>query len=292
LLCAWAEVGLRLTRLGEDWDVGALQARAERALDALTVERRHRDYPDEGYPVRPPDPRPGVRRVVALGSSSTGGAFQMDDLGLFWPARLGERLGPRGWEVVNQGVGGWNSLHVRLYLEQQVDALAPDLVVVYLGHNDLEPSALTARQSWERYRDRRAWTLALARSRAFTGLRLTLQALVGREGTCAVPPADARENLAAIVRAANDRGARVLLVTEGLDPDPAPMAGYGALMRDLAAGTGNRWLDGAGALHALGSPDLFIDDCHLSAQGHEVLAGLVEAALDEAGWLGPAGGAP
>ncbi|MFH1466222.1 MAG: GDSL-type esterase/lipase family protein [Pseudomonadota bacterium] len=296
LLAAQLELGLRWTSLGDDWDAAAGWALAQQALYALTEERRYRAYPDEGFPVQPPPRRPGVRRIVALGGSSTGGAFQMDDLGLFWPARLGERLASRGWEVVNQGVGGWNSLHIRLYLESDLARLDPDLLVLYLGHNDLEPSTLTMRDAWDRYRSRRGWVAGvsglLGHSRALSGLRYAMLAATGRRGTVAVPPEDARANLSAITHAAQARGAGVLLVTEGLDPDPAPMAAYGALLREVAQETGGLWLDGAGALHADPSPDLFIDDCHLSVQGHRVLADLIASTLDDAGWIAPAGAAP
>jgi lysophospholipase L1-like esterase len=296
VIAGWVELGLRQTRLREEWCNTPNLERAERTLYLLTEERRYRDYPDEGFPVEPPPRNPSLRRLVALGGSSTGGAFQMDDLGLFWPARLGERLAAQGWEVVNQGVGGWNSLHVRLYLESDIARLDPDLLVLYLGHNDLEPTTLTTRQAWDRYRSRRGWVARASglfgRSRALSGLRNALLAAAGRRGTVAVPPEDARENLIAIVQTAQAHGARVLLVTEGYDPDPAPMAAYGALLSEVATAHGALWLDGAGLLHAAGSPDLFIDDCHLSIQGHRVLADGIADTLDRAGWLAPTGASP
>jgi hypothetical protein len=105
----------------------------------------------------------------------------------------------------------------------------------------------------------------------------------------AVPVADAEENLRAIADLAGSHGARVLFMTEGVSPDPTAMEPYGAMLERLAASTGNLYLDAARALYDTGRPELFLDDCHLTVEGHTVLAAFVEGKLRTAGWI-PSGG--
>ncbi len=297
LLVLGAEGAVRLTALNTSWTRTAGWRRASEEFAELVELRRWRTYPDEGFPVRPPEPDPARQRIVALGGSSTGGAWQMDDIAQFWPKRLEERL-PAGWEVVNQGVGGWNTLHVRLYLESQIERLAPDILVLYVGHNDILSTApVPYRDLYARWQDPssgvRAVADALNGSRLYVGLKYALLALRAREGAVAVPVTDARDNLAAILDLARGHGARVMLVTEGLNPDPLPMRPYGAMQAALAAESGALYLDGADLLWRAGDPDLFLDDCHLSVPGHTRLAGWIHDALDAAGWLGaPSPGAP
>jgi lysophospholipase L1-like esterase len=293
LLIGQAELGLRHTAQDRNWAPSEGWRRAREEFRELLEIRRHRAYPDQGFPVRPPDPEPGRPRIVALGGSSTGGAFQMDDIRLFWPQKLEDRLADRGWRVVNQGVGGWNTLHVRLYVESQIERLDPRILALYVGHNDLlTRTAFPYRELWRRYEAEGAvsgrpnpLTLLLDRSRLGMGFRFGVLALRAREQAVAVPVDDARENLAALIDLAEARGARVLLMTEGLHPDPAPMRPYDAMLSQLAAERGALHLDAATVLHEADARDLFLDDCHLSEAGHAFLATRVEASLEEAGWL-------
>ncbi|MFT5587162.1 MAG: hypothetical protein ACI9VR_004770, partial [Cognaticolwellia sp.] len=143
---ARAHVGLQSWVRTAGWD------RAAHEFEELLEIQEYRRYPSEGFPVRPPEPTANRKRIVALGGSSTGGAYQMDNLDLFWPKRLEERL-PQDWEVVNQGVGGWNTLHMVLYAEGQMARLAPDIVVLYVGHNDvLTPASVPHSQLYAQYR--------------------------------------------------------------------------------------------------------------------------------------------
>ncbi len=287
LVLVLAELGVRRTSLDESWSVTEGWRRASEEFAELLELRRHRAYPDEGFPVRPPEPD-GRPRIVALGGSSTGGAFQMDDLDQFWPRALQDRLNGR-WQVVNQGVGGWNTLHVRLYLESQIERLGADVYVLYVGHNDILATAPRPYRElyagWtQRASASRAVSAFLERSRLYVGLRFAVLA-ARDDDTRAVPVADARENLDAIVALAHGRGARVLLVNEGLNPDPGPMRPYGAMLAEIAAASGARAYDAAAAF-AKEDPDNFIDDCHLSVAGHRRLAGWIEQELRTAGWIG------
>ncbi|MCP4809040.1 MAG: SGNH/GDSL hydrolase family protein [Proteobacteria bacterium] len=148
LIALWllaAESAVRISPLAAGWSRVDGWTRAHTEFVELIELQEHRDYPTEGFPVRPP-PRGLGLRLVAFGGSATGGAFQNDDLSEFWPSRLANSL--LGWEVVNQGVGGWNTLHIRLYAVSQMQALEPDIVVVYVGHNDLmTPSSVSYRDN-------------------------------------------------------------------------------------------------------------------------------------------------
>jgi lysophospholipase L1-like esterase len=293
LIAGLGELGLRQTGAFALWSTGRGWARAQHEFAELLEIRQYKSYPSDGFPVRPPDRDLQRQRIVALGSSSTGGAYQMDDIALFWPRKLEEQLAAAGrgaWEVVNQGVGGWNSLHVRLYAESQIDRLDPDVFVVYLGHNDiLTRSPAPYRELYARYRAGSsrvaAVSAALGQSRLYTGLRFSLLALRDGGGAVAVPVPDARDNLSAVFDLAEARGARVMLVSEGLNPDPQPMAAYGQMMQRLAEDRGGLYLDAATRLWETGDPDLFLDDCHLSQEGHRRLAGWIGESLGAAGWL-------
>jgi lysophospholipase L1-like esterase len=86
-----------------------------------------------------PVPKPdGTYRVMCEGGSTTFDLLAPDDAGT-WPAQLGRLLGPRA-DVVNAGFPGWTSLESLVSLETRDLDLAPDLVVVFSGVNDLQPA--------------------------------------------------------------------------------------------------------------------------------------------------------
>lgn len=84
----------------------------------------------------------------------------------------------------------------------------------------------------------------------------------------------------------------MLLVTEGLSPDAAPMSRYAELLTELAASTHQRAFDASAKFAAEANPDDFLDDCHLTVSGHVRLASWIDAELREAGWLAAARDAP
>ncbi|MCK6525459.1 SGNH/GDSL hydrolase family protein [Myxococcota bacterium] len=293
VLAVQAELGLRQAASFSTWATGRGWERARGEFAQLLEIRQHKAYPSDSFPVRPPDPDPTKRRIVALGGSSTGGAYQMDDLDQFWPNRLGEALAARGhndWEVVNQGVGGWNTLHVRLYVESQIQRLDADIFVVYVGHNDiLTRSPAPYRDLYARYQRgsgaAAAISTRLSELRLYNGLRFMLLGLRDGGGAVAVPVEDARENLTALFSLAEANNIKVMLLTEGLNPDPQPMGQYAQMQRELAESRGGLYLDTATLLWQTGDPNLFLDDCHLSQSGHVQLSGWIADALEGSGWL-------
>jgi len=88
---------------------------------------------------RGPDPGPKTlkKRVVCLGGSTTFDAAH--ERSKTWPGMLQELLGPE-WEVVNAAQNGATSADSLISLALLQVELKPDYVLVYQGHNDLEPS--------------------------------------------------------------------------------------------------------------------------------------------------------
>lgn len=110
----------------------------------------------EGGSARPAvftaSPAEGTVRVAVLGESSVFGADYLseDTFARLLGVRLEERLGAPV-EVLNGGVGGVVSDEILQFTHEML-ATSPDLVVFYLGHNDLSPLATAA--------DHRAWSPA------------------------------------------------------------------------------------------------------------------------------------
>jgi lysophospholipase L1-like esterase len=90
-----------------------------------------------GPEIEVPKP-PGRFRVVCEGGSTTFDLLAADDAST-WPAALGRLLGP-GADVVNAGFPGWTSVQSLVALELRDVDLAPDVVVLFSGMNDLQPA--------------------------------------------------------------------------------------------------------------------------------------------------------
>lgn len=257
---------------------------------ALEEARPAERYPDRGYPVAAPPRRPGVARIVCLGGSSTGGAYQMDDLSLFYPAELERRYqaAGRAVEVVNQGVGGWNTWHMREFGRRSLATLDPDLLTLYIGYNDtLTRLPYTYRDYWARYQNTSPAVervqVALAHSRLYHGLRQLLVGIRDPGLTPAVPLEHARENLTEILDLASAAGAKVLLMVEA-NQHPHDLDPYKAMLRALAEGrpgVGVLDLDGPLGQH----DELFLDDVHLNVAGHKEVASRIFAEIDARGLL-------
>jgi lysophospholipase L1-like esterase len=173
-----------------------------------------------------------------------------------------------------------------------MERLAPDILVLYIGHNDiLTASPVPYRDLYAHYRaprdGARRISQALEASRFYVGARFALLGLRARGGAVGVPIPHADENVSALVAlaAAAQPPARVLLVSEGLAPDGTAMRSYAQMLASHAHPDRVAFLDAADAFHRAGEPDLFLDDCHLSVRGHARLAGWIREALAAQGWL-------
>ena len=285
----WTELGGRLLGKSSRADAATADAGPWSSFEALEVTQAHTDYPDQDYPVAPSPRRAGAVRVIALGGSSTGGAWQNDDLDDFWPAELERRLGP-GVQVVNQGVGGWTSFHIRRYLETRIADLDPDVLVIYIGHNDaMTPAAVPLAALFEAWTRRNDWRLGLSERLGGVPLyqlfRFGLLALVDRGDTVAVPPEDLDENINIIVDLMRARGGRVLLALEGIAPSPGPLHGHSTVMQAHVEAGLVAFVDTAAVLDAPDAGPVFLDACHLTARGHSTVAASIGDALRREGWV-------
>lgn len=284
LMVRYTEAGLVWSGAGSRTQVHDIYGWVPNANEefALFEKGEHTAYPDRGFPVAPSEDR-GRVRVVAMGGSTTGGAFQNDNLDQFYPAEM-ERLLYDRFEVLNQGVGGWTTWHIRRYLADHFERVAPDILTLYVGHNDLlTPVPMPYAQlhaAWQRQGGARSASSLFGGARLYQGLRYTLIAMRPSSQRVAVPLVDAEENLRAIIAQATGAGARVILASEGLDPDPGPLQGYNALMARLAEESpAVEYVDVANHLHQLDAEPLFLDDCHLTAAGHREVAALLAQAV-------------
>lgn len=233
----------------------------------------HTTYPTSGYPIAISN-RQGRKAVVAMGGSTTGGAYQNDNLRDFYPAKLEQLLGDK-WSVLNQGVGGWTTWHIERYLAVKKSELNPSAITLYIGHNDLlTATPLPYRQlfsAWESNKGRKQIGQSLQQYRSYNALRSILVALRPAETRVAVPVEHAKENLLSIAK--NYPGVPLIVASEGLSPDPGPLAGYNKMMEQLAAQSSQiTYVPIAEKLHRFPSSDIYLDDCHLTQLGHRKVA--------------------
>lgn len=101
----------------------------------------------EVAPIKPP----GVFRIACLGGSTTYGSG-VEDPSQAYPGALERELRIRGHavEVVNAGCPGWSSLQSLINLQIRVLELAPDLVIVYHGINDVHPRLVWPPRAYRR----------------------------------------------------------------------------------------------------------------------------------------------
>ncbi|MSQ03499.1 MAG: SGNH/GDSL hydrolase family protein [Myxococcales bacterium] len=284
LALAYLEMGVRFTDAGRFWtaapvDSAGWSSSVESFVALESATSTH--YPSSGFPIRLP-PKAAPRRVVCLGGSSTGGAWQDDDLGVFYPARLDAALGA-GVEAVNQGVGAWSTFHIAIFAARHLVELNPDVVTLYVGVNEGTTSAMTYVELHRRWK---AGTLSagpgrLEQLRLFNGLRFLVRGLSANPLDRAVPAADFADNLASIAASTRQAGAKLLLLSEAMQPDPISIAEYRAAM-GAAVGSDVAYLDTAGVVT---NPAWFRDTNHLTPAGHDALAGLIAAELRRLGWI-------
>ncbi len=294
----WTETGARLTgRSSRARDSGGTDATRQvsgtfSSFEALEHTQAWSEYPLQDYPVEPAPRRSGATRLVALGGSSTGGAWQNDSLDQFWPAELERQHGP-SVQSVNQGVGGWTTLHIRRFLETRLDDVDPDVVVLYIGHNDVMTESIrpygALYAAWQQGNDVSITVSgALSNVPLYQLARFGLQSALGGSVAAAVPIADARSNLTQIAALLDARNVPMMVVREGVVPDPSVLDGYGDMLSSWAADTENAvFVDAAAQLTGPGAGDVFLDDCHLTDRGHARVAAAVRTRLLDEGWLPP-----
>ncbi|HXV35845.1 MAG TPA: SGNH/GDSL hydrolase family protein, partial [Myxococcota bacterium] len=101
-------------------------------------DTRHNSLGFRGEEIAIPKP-PNTFRIATLGGSTTYN-YGVEDDDHTYPGRLEHHLremGYRGVEVINAGVGGYNSFESLINLQFRVLDVEPDLVIVYQNTNDV-----------------------------------------------------------------------------------------------------------------------------------------------------------
>ncbi|MFN0152331.1 MAG: SGNH/GDSL hydrolase family protein [bacterium] len=268
---------------------------------------------------------PGVVRVLAIGGSTTFDVCVTNDDAM-WPRQLEKFLAQRfpgtTIEVVNGGHPGYTTIEMLLKLQIiDLDIVQPDVVVVFAGLNDLQPSAAPG--------FRADYTVGHAEiQRRFLGFESRPPALLARSLLLAkihaklgdtppempdtprsdrtLPEAEAvyRERLGEIARVARARGADVVFVTQQIrfGPDrPITLADSISAHRWLPYLTVDGMIAGMARYNAitrevadsleaplvdvaanLATADTdFADYCHWTDEGAAKMARFVAAALPE-----------
>ena len=173
----WSSQGATTTANADfGWAKSANSISATNEEFELLTQAQHTSYPNKGYPVAIAA-KTSQKRVVSFGGSSTGGAWQNDNLDEFYPALMANKLGSN-YAVMNQGVGGWTTWQIRKYAEQKIEDLSPDYATLYIGHNDLLTNTpLPYEQLYTAWKRGGAFKSAgerLSQFRLFSGLKYIL----------------------------------------------------------------------------------------------------------------------
>lgn len=273
--------------------------------------------------------RAGTVRVVCLGGSTTFDINATSD-DTAWPARLEAKLhakGHAGVEVVNAGLGGYRTDHslVPAYWSN-VEAVEPDVVVVYHATNDVARAATElAGVAQVGSAAARPPSLATRTLKGITDWSLLaykvwlvwdgLTSPPESEGRTATFPASAlaefEKNLREIVRRSKAKGARVALATfalrwradQPLEKQRTLAAGAFSIYTGLSIAGINDAFRLANATIARvaaeegcvlvpvaeelsGEPAYFLDIMHFSPEGSDRMATVVGEALERAGTVG------
>lgn len=170
---------------------------------------------------------PGTKRIAILGGSSVFGYLVSDgqEAARLLEAKLNstDRQSPQ-FEVINGGVPGHNLNQTVWRFENQIRAFSPDLVILYLGWNDL--GYIVSDNPTARPFHRRPVASALTRMASRSTLYgLIVHRLIGgaaslsAESLSATEPSEPgeelfRSNLARLISSAKARGCRIVVCAQ------------------------------------------------------------------------------
>ena len=92
--------------------------------------------------------------------------------------------------MLNQGVGGWTTWHIEQYIDQKQALLNPDVITLYVGHNDILTSVpMPYKEFVSLWQRQSSSTLAkqLSSLRLYQAFKYILVSLRGANNKVAVP---------------------------------------------------------------------------------------------------------
>lgn len=246
-------------------------------------------------------------RILCLGESSTFGAMVGD--AETYAARLEELLSRestnRNYRVINAGVSGYTSFQSLKYLELRGLKLQPDLVLFYHEFNDLLPAEFSDRELHES--QSHAWHRALANHlaiyRVISNATARWKIANKREEIQSQPNEDPspdpeasgkrtrvsdrerRENLQRLQTLCQQHNTELVI----MHPAYADSQRHRCVLTEFCEETGVPLYESHDALHPAfrGKGDLFADECHPNAEGHQALAEGLFLFLKSSGLLRP-----
>lgn len=306
-LLAWGLVGAGIVEAyspmrtvaggGEDWRLAHITADKYREADPVLLWRPVDRWPYTSQRFKGPEvemKKPaGTFRILAYGDSNTDGPPRGG-----WPEQLQDVLDesyPSGpaFEVLNAGVAGYSSHQGLARFRQEAKRFRPDLVLVSFGWND----AVSTSTPDEAYRPPSAGMVALERTLLRYFFYRVARHLLGDR-----PPAESKAagvprvsrtaylaNMRAFRKTARRTGAAIAFLTRPHAEIPPTRTWRGSVPRYnralLAFGrrSGAAVIDVDGAF--AGRPDVFVDECHFTPEGHGEMARLLHRSLIERGLL-------
>lgn len=243
--------------------------------------------------------------IYFFGGSATAGAGLENPLDAFayqtknlW----NEKYPDKSMAVVNGGVGGYTTFQIRRLIETYMDDIKADLFVLYFGFNDTQKTygRYTHKQIYEiMYGKGRGsgpgWIgktqLLLGRLRtynflvnAFNQIKEKLQGTALDTTVRAVPIQDMEENLEAILKICKHNKIHLLLLAEAAN-DSEREGSYrnthNAILR-FAIANQVPFVDVHVEINKMkNASTLFLDDVHLTAEGHRRVAEMITKAIVE-----------
>ena len=177
---------------------------------------------------------------------------------------------PRCWGLDNLA-------YSRIPQKEIQRALNPDIATFYIGHNDLLSFTRFHTSSYTVH----GKEIQTPKARKAISGRLPIvpcsstynHIYAPSKRRAAVPIDHAPENLSSFIENLLPSKTTVLLMSEGLSPDPGPLSSYNELMIDFASKNERvYYLDIAETLHTFPSTEIYMDDCHLTKYGHSIVA--------------------
>ncbi|MBN2382372.1 hypothetical protein JXQ70_05760 [bacterium] len=237
------------------------------------------------------EPAAGIFRIICVGDSVTFGWGVEADQAFpqLTECKLAELLPDRHIQVLNAGMPAYSSYQGLVYLQNELIAYKPDLVVFCFGHNDTFIAPLNDQ---EQVAFNRKVTTRLIK--ALSNLEIVLlfrhllrdQVKTTQELPCLIgwkPRNDVehfRQNLEATAETCSQHGIRLVLMTQATRDHQKPeRAAYNQAVRAVAERYHSLLVDPDPIL--TGSPH-FIDPGHPNATGHQIIADLLSRTLVEA----------